>query len=52
MNQSEMVKLGTALAVCFAAYKFAPHPAVKGAALAVAAVAVARKVPVLSAALN
>lgn len=52
MNQAEMMKLGMAVGLCFAAYKFAPHPAVKAGALAVAAVIVARKVPVLSVALG
>ncbi len=47
MNQQEMVRMGTALAICFVAYKFGPHPAIKAAALGVAGVVVARKVPVL-----
>ena len=51
MTQSEMMKLGMAVGICFAAYKFAPHPAVKAGAVAVAAVIVAKRVPILSAAL-
>ncbi len=47
MNQAELVKMGTALAMLYAVYKFVPHPAAKAAALGVAGVIVARKVPVL-----
>jgi hypothetical protein len=47
MNQAELVKMGTGLAILFAVYKFAPHPAAKAAALGVAGIIVARKVPVL-----
>jgi hypothetical protein len=50
-TQSEMMKLGMAVGICFAAYKFAPHPAVKAGAIAVAAVIVAKKAPVLKDAL-
>ncbi len=42
-----MVKMGTGLAILFAVYKFVPHPAAKAAALGVAGIIVARKVPVL-----
>jgi hypothetical protein len=51
MTQSEMMKLGMALGLCFAAYKFMPNALVKAAALSVGAVIVARKTPILSAAL-
>ena len=51
MTSSDMKTLGMALAVCFAAYKFGPHPAIKAAALAVGAVIVAKRVPFVSAAL-
>lgn len=51
MTQDQMMKLGMALAACFVAYKFVGNPAVKAAAIAVGAVIVARKTPVLSAAL-
>jgi hypothetical protein len=51
LTQSEMMKLGMALGICFAAYKFVGNPAVKAVALAVGGVIVARKVPVLSDAL-
>ncbi len=51
MTQAEMMKLGMALGVCFAAYKFISHPVAKAAAVAVGAVIVAKRAPVLSAAL-
>jgi hypothetical protein len=51
MTTEEMKKLGLALAVCFAAYKFIKHPALQAGALAVGAVIVAKRAPVLSAAL-
>lgn len=47
MNQQDLIKMGTALAMCYAAYKFIPHPAAKAAALGVAGMVIARKVPVL-----
>jgi len=51
MTSADMTKLGIALGVCFAAYKFGPSPAIKAAALAVGAVIVAKRVPYVSAAL-
>lgn len=51
MTQSELMQLGMAVGICFAAYKFIHNPALKTGALAVGAVIVAKKVPVLSAAL-
>lgn len=51
MTQAEMMKLGMALGICFAAYKFVGNPLVKSAAIGIGAVIVARKVPVLSDAL-
>jgi hypothetical protein len=51
MTQAEMMKLGMALGLCFAAYKFVKNPMVSAAALSIGAVIVAKKVPVLSAAL-
>lgn len=51
MTQTEMTKLAMAVGLCFAAYKFAPHPAVKAGAVAVAAVIVARRAPILKDAL-
>lgn len=47
MSQAELMKLGMAVGLCYAAYKFAPHPAVKAGALAVAAVIVAKRAPIL-----
>lgn len=47
LTQAEMIKMGTALAMLYAVYKFAPHPAAKAAALGVAGMVIARKVPVL-----
>lgn len=51
LTQSEMTKLGMALAACFVAYKFVGNPLVKSAALGVAAVIVAKRVPVVGPAL-
>ncbi|MEH6434238.1 hypothetical protein [Massilia sp. DD77] len=51
LTQSEMMKLGMALGICFAVYKFAPHPALSAGAIAVGAVIVAKKAPVLKDAL-
>lgn len=50
-TQAELMKLGMAVGICFAAYKFIKHPALKTGALAVGAVIVAKKVPVLKDAL-
>ena len=47
MNQAEMMKAVTALGILYAVYKFVPHPAAKAAALGVAGMVIARKVPVL-----
>lgn len=47
MNQQELMKVGMALAICYAAYKFIPHPAAKAAALGVAGVVIAKRTPVL-----
>jgi len=44
MSQADLIKFGIAGAALFAAYKFGPA-ALKGAALAVGAVAVAKRVP-------
>jgi hypothetical protein len=51
MNQADLMKLGMAVGVCFAAYKFGQHPAIKAGAIAVAAVIVAKRVPVVGPAL-
>jgi hypothetical protein len=51
LTSSEAGKLAMAVGICFAAYKFGQHPAIKAGAIAVAAVIVAKKVPVLSSAL-
>ena len=51
MTSAEMTKLGIALAVCFAAFKYSGSQAVKGAALAVGAVVVAKRLPYVGAAL-
>lgn len=45
LTSSQMTKLAIALGACFAAYKFAPHPAVKAMALGCAGVIVGRQVP-------
>lgn len=47
MSQSELTKLAMALGILYGVYKFAPHQAIKAAALGVAGVVVAKNVPVL-----
>nr|WP_315242872.1 hypothetical protein [uncultured Albidiferax sp.] len=44
LSTSQLTKLGIALGICYAAYKFGPQPA-KAAALGVAGVIVAKQVP-------
>jgi hypothetical protein len=50
LTSDDMKKLGLALAVCFAAYKFGP-PVAKAAALSIGAVIIAKRVPIVSSAL-
>lgn len=45
LTTSQLTKLGVALGICYAAYRFVDKPQVKTAAVAVAAVIVARQVP-------
>ena len=45
MTSSQITKLGLALGICFAVYKFVPHQAAKAAALGVAGVIVGKQVP-------
>lgn len=45
LTSSEITKLGLALGLCYAAYKFVSNPTVKTAAVAVGAVIVAKKLP-------
>lgn len=52
LTSAQLTSLGMALGVCFVAYKFVGNPAVKTAALAVAAVIVAKRAPVIGAALS
>lgn len=47
LTQGEMTKMAIALGMLYAVYKFVPHPAAKAAALGVAGMVIARKVPVL-----
>jgi xanthosine utilization system XapX-like protein len=47
LSQSEMMKLGMALGILYAAYKFIPHPAAKAAVLGVAGVVVGKNVPII-----
>lgn len=47
MNQQELTKAAMALGMLYAVYKFVPHPAAKAAALGVAGMVIARKVPIL-----
>lgn len=51
LTSSQLTKLGMALGICFAVYKFVPHSAAKAAALGVAGVVVGKQVPYLSDAL-
>jgi hypothetical protein len=51
LTTAQMTKLGIGLAVAVAVAKFAPHQAVKAAALGVAGVIVARQLPYVGAAL-
>ena len=51
LTSSQLTKIGMALAICAAVYKFAPHPAVKAAAMGVAGTIVAKQVPYVSDAL-
>jgi hypothetical protein len=48
MTSSQITKLGLALGICFAVYKFVPHQAAKAAALGVI---VGKQVPYVSDAL-
>lgn len=50
MNQADLMKYGIAAAILGCAYKFGPA-AVKGAAIAIAAVAVAKRLPYVNAVL-
>lgn len=52
ISSSQITKLGLALGVCFAAYKFVSHPLVKTAAVAVGAVIVAKNAPITGPALS
>lgn len=52
MNQSDLIKLGIALAATFVVYKFVPNAAVKAAALGVMGTIVARQIPYVSDALG
>ena len=51
LTSSQLTKLGTALAISFAIYKFMPNPAVKAAALGVMGTIVAKQLPYVSDAL-
>ncbi len=51
LTSSQMTKLGFALGICFAVYKFVPNLTAKTGAVAVAAVIVAKQVPYVGAAL-
>ena len=52
MTQTTMVRTGIALGILYAAYKFAPHQAIKAMALGAAGVIVAKQVPYVSDAIN
>jgi len=52
MTTSQITRMGLALGICFAVYKFVPHEAAKAAALGVAGVIVGKQVPYVQDALN
>lgn len=51
MNKDDVMKIGMAVGLCFAVYKFVAHPAAKMAAVGVAAVIVAQRAPITGPAL-
>lgn len=51
LTSSQITRIGLALGICAAAYKFVSNPMVKTASVAVAAVIVAKQVPYVSDAL-
>ena len=51
MNQADLMKLAIAAGIAFAAFKFSHNQAVKGAALGVLGVMVAKRLPYVGAAL-
>jgi hypothetical protein len=52
LTTSQLTKLGVALGLCYGVYRFVDKPAVKTAAIGVAAVIVARQVPYIGDALS
>lgn len=52
LTSSQITKLGLALGLCYAAYKFSSNGTVKTAAVAVGAVIVAKQLPFVGDALN
>ena len=51
LTTSQLTKLGIAVGICYGVYRFVDKPAVKTAAIAVAAVIVARQAPFVGPAL-
>jgi xanthosine utilization system XapX-like protein len=51
LSTAQITKLGMALGIAFAVYKFVPNPAVKAAALGVVGTIVAKQIPYVSDAL-
>ena len=45
LTSSQLTKIGVALAMCYAAYRFIPSAAAKAAALGVAGTIVAKQLP-------
>lgn len=45
MDQAQLMKLAIGLGVLYAAYRFAPNPAIKAMALGAAGVVVAKQLP-------
>jgi hypothetical protein len=52
LTTSQLTKIGFAAGICFGVYKFVSNPLAKTAAVAVAAVIVARQVPYVGDALT
>lgn len=48
LSSADMTKLGIALGIVYAVYKFVPHPAAKAAALGVGGIIVAKQLPYVS----
>lgn len=45
LTSSQLTKIGVALAMCYAAYRFIPNASVKAAALGVGGTIIAKQIP-------